>query len=142
MNVNTTNSYSTSAATNKGMSGLISGMDTESWVEQMLSGTQGKIDKQEQEKQKLIWQQLKYREIISDLNKFQESFFGSTSSTNLSSADFFNAMSVYSSSKAFSAIASPEAAMGRENSFLNSTVSFGDCKYLFCTLRLTVDVCI
>ena len=51
MNVNTTNSYSTSAATNKGMSGLISGMDTESWVEQMLSGTQGKIDKQEQEKQ-------------------------------------------------------------------------------------------
>lgn len=112
MNVNTTNSYSTSAATNKGMSGLISGMDTESWVEQMLSGTQGKIDKQEQEKQKLIWQQLKYREIISDLNKFQESFFGSTSSTNLSSADFFNAMSVYSSSKAFSAIASPEAAMG------------------------------
>lgn len=112
MNVNTTNTYSTSSATNKGMSGMISGMDTESMVEQMLSGTQNKIDKQEQEKQKIIWQQLKYREIISELNKFQDTFFGSTSSTNLGSIDFFNAMSVYSSSKAFSAIATSDAAMG------------------------------
>lgn len=112
MNVNTTNTYSTSSATNKGMSGMISGMDTESMVDQMLSGTQNKIDKQEQEKQKIIWQQLKYREIISELNKFQDTFFGSTSSTNLGSIDFFNAMSVISSSKAFSAIATSDAAMG------------------------------
>lgn len=119
MNVNTTNSYSTSAATNKGMSGMISGMDTEAMVEQMLSGTQGKIDKQEQEKQKIIWQQLKYREIIADLNKFQDTFFGSTSATNLSSIDFFNSMSVNSASKAFSAIASSDAAIG------NTTVRVG-----------------
>ena len=44
MNVNTTNTYSTSSATNKGMSGMISGMDTESMVEQMLAGTQNKIE--------------------------------------------------------------------------------------------------
>ena len=112
MNVNTTNSYSTSAATNKGMSGMISGMDTEAMVEQMLSGTQGKIDKQEQEKQKIIWQQLKYREIIDKINNFQDTFFGSTSSTNLSSIDFFNSMSVNSSSKAFSAVATSDAAAG------------------------------
>ena len=112
MNVNTTNTYSTSSATNKGMSGMISGMDTESMVEQMLAGTQNKIDKQEQEKQKIIWQQLKYREIIAELNKFQDTFFGSTSSTNLSSIDFFNSMSVSFSSKAFNIIASADAAMG------------------------------
>lgn len=112
MNVNTTNTYSTSSATNKGMSGMISGMDTESMVEQMLSGTQNKIDKQEQEKQKIIWQQLKYREIIANLNKFQNTFFGSTSATNLSSIDFFNSMSVNSSSNAFHIVASADAAMG------------------------------
>lgn len=112
MNVNTTNTYSTSSATNKGMSGMISGMDTESMVEQMLAGTQNKIDKQEQEKQKIIWQQLKYREIIAELNKFQDTFFGNTSSTNLGSIDFFNSMSVSSSSKAFNIVASANAAMG------------------------------
>ena len=39
-------SYVAGASSNKGFSGLASGIDTESMVEAMLSGTQSKIDKQ------------------------------------------------------------------------------------------------
>ena len=48
MNISSSSSssYVTGSSSNKGFSGLVSGMDTESMVEAMLSGTQSKIDKQ------------------------------------------------------------------------------------------------
>ncbi len=111
--ISSSSSYSTSSFSSRGMAGLVSGIDTESMVESMLSGTQGKIDKAEAEKQVTIWRQEMYREIISNLNSFQNSFFGSSSSTNLMSSEFFNAMSAVTASKAFSAIASTGAASGK-----------------------------
>ena len=47
-------SNSTSGATSKGFNGLASGIDTDSLVEQMLSGTQNKIDKQQVTTAKLL----------------------------------------------------------------------------------------
>ena len=50
------------------VAGLASGMDTESIVEKMLSGTQTKIDKQTGLKQQLEWKQEMVRGIITDIN--------------------------------------------------------------------------
>ena len=68
-------SYVNSASSNKGFSGLASGVDTESMVEQLLSGTQSKIDKQEAMKKQLEWKQEIYRDIISQINSFHDKFF-------------------------------------------------------------------
>lgn len=111
--VSASNSYSTSAATSKGMSGLVSNMDTESMVESLLSGTQKKIDKQNANKQVTTWKQEFYREIISNINTFQNSYFNSTSSTSLLSPSFFNAMSAVSKSEALSVTATSKAAAGK-----------------------------
>ena len=111
--VSSSNSYSTSSATSKGMSGLVSNMDTESMVESLLSGTQSKIDKQTQLKQTTTWKQEFYRQIITDINTFQSTFFSSTSSTNLMSASFFNAMSAVTKSEAVSVTATSSAAVGK-----------------------------
>lgn len=107
-----TYSATTSAASSNGLSGLMSGMDTEAMVEKLLSGTQSKIDEQEALKQQTTWKQEIYREIISQLNTFQNTFFGSSSSTNLLSASFYNAMTAISKSDAFSVVASSSAATG------------------------------
>lgn len=87
----TTKTYSYSSS---GVSGLISGMDTETMVKKMLAGTQTKIDKQKQQKQLLTWKQSMYRTAISDINTFKSKYFDSsydsTLTTNLSSSKFFN----------------------------------------------------
>ena len=105
-------SYVNNASSNKGFSGLASGVDTESMVEQLLSGTQSKIDKQEGIKQQLEWKQEIYRDIISQINSFQNKFFSYSSSSNLMSEAFFNAMSALSSSSAFKATATTSASTG------------------------------
>lgn len=84
------------------MPGLVSGMDTASLVDSMLSGTKGKIDKANASKQQLLWKQDIYRDIISKSNKFQNDYFTYSGSkdVNLLSAGFYNTMITTSSSSA------------------------------------------
>ncbi|MDR1193707.1 MAG: flagellar filament capping protein FliD [Peptococcaceae bacterium] len=95
-NISDSSYFSVSASTNKGMSGFISGLDTESLVTKMLSGAQKKIDKQEALKQQTVWKQEYYRDIITAINTMRDKYFdtsvGSLLSTNLASANFYNAM--------------------------------------------------
>lgn len=105
-------SYVNKASSNKGFSGLASGVDTESMVEQLLSGTQQKIDKQNALKQQLEWKQEIYRDLISQINSFQTKFFSYSSDSNLLSESFFNAMSAVTSSNAFKATATSSAVTG------------------------------
>lgn len=104
--------YVNNASSNKGFSGLASGIDTESMVEQLLSGTQSKIDKQEAIKQQLEWKQEIYRDLITQINAFQTKFFSYSSNSNLMSETFFNAMSAVTSSSAFKATATSGAVTG------------------------------
>ncbi len=92
MNVSSSDSstYTNAAYSNKGMSGLISQMDTESLVQSMLSGIQAKIDKQNQAKQQLLWKQEIYRDIISDINNFQAKYFNLASDSCLRLESFYN----------------------------------------------------
>lgn len=112
MDVNSTSTYVNKASSNKGFSGLASGMDTESMVESMLSGTQNKIDKQNALKQQIEWKQEIYRDIITQINTFQSQYFGSGSSTNLLSQAYFNSMSAISDSNAFKVSATSSASAG------------------------------
>ncbi len=93
--ISSSSAYSVSAS-NNGISGLASGMDTDSMVEKMLSGTQSKIDKQEGLKQQLTWKQEMYHDVIAEINslkgKYIDTAFDSTLSTNLTNPDFFNSM--------------------------------------------------
>ena len=116
MNVNSTSSYVNNPSSNKGFSGMASGMDTESMVEALLSGTQAKIDKQNALKQQTIWKQEIYRDLITKINSFQSKFFKKSfsdfSSTSLMSPSFFNAMSIASTSSAIRASVDSSAAVG------------------------------
>lgn len=88
------------------MPGLVSGLDTESMVEKMLSGTQAKIDKQNAQKQIVTWKQEIYRDIITKLDNFRSNYFTYTGKNNLLSNTFFNTMSSVSSSSAVKVISS------------------------------------
>ena len=95
-----TSTYTNSAYSSSGVSGLASGMDTESLVKSMLSGVQSKIDKQNQQKQQLEWKQESYRDVISKINTFQSKYLDITSSTCLRTTSFFNQAKSESSSSA------------------------------------------
>ena len=92
MNVNSTSSVSS----NNGFSGMISGMDTDTLVEKLLSGTQSKIDKQKGLKTQTEWKIENYRDVITQINSFSSKYFntafGASSKNNLASSAFFNAM--------------------------------------------------
>lgn len=83
------------------ISGLVSNMDTESLVNNLLAGTQSKIDKQSGLKQQLTWKQEMYRSIIKDINKFYDKYFSYTNSgSNLLSEGLYKTMKGTSSSDA------------------------------------------
>ena len=85
-----------SVSSNNGFSGMISGMDTDSLVEKLLSGTQSKIDKQKGLKTQTEWKIENYRDVITQINSFSSKYFntayGASSKNNLASSAFFNAM--------------------------------------------------
>lgn len=71
------------------VSGLASGMDTESMIENMVMGIKNKIDTQKQNQQILLWQQEAYRSISDQLVQISNKYTSYTSSTNLMSSAFF-----------------------------------------------------
>ncbi|MDR3765460.1 MAG: flagellar filament capping protein FliD [Butyricicoccus sp.] len=71
------------------ISGLASGMDTESMIENMVSGIKSKIDSQKQDQQILLWQQEAYRSISDQLVQISQKYTSYTSTTNLMSSSFF-----------------------------------------------------
>lgn len=82
------------------MSGLASGMNTDDVVKAMTSGRQLRLDKEQQKKQTLVWQQQQYRAITSNIQNFQKKYFDPISSTNILSSKFFGDSSHVSSSNA------------------------------------------
>ncbi|HQO71104.1 MAG TPA: flagellar filament capping protein FliD [Sedimentibacter sp.] len=98
MSILSTNLYGSSV--NKGMGGLMSGLDTDDLVNQMTAATRNKINKQYQAKQKLLYKQEAYREISSKLLAFNNKYFSysSGSKTNILSPKFFESYTYKSSS--------------------------------------------
>lgn len=72
-----------------GISGLASGLDTDSLVEQMTSGTRAKISKQLQNKQTLSWKSDAYRSVSDKLVQLSQNYMSYSSSANLYSESFY-----------------------------------------------------
>lgn len=70
--------------------GLATGMDTESMIENAVSGYQTKISSLQQRQTKLTWKQEAYRAITDPMVLFTRKYTSYTSSTNLLSAGYFN----------------------------------------------------
>jgi flagellar hook-associated protein 2 len=89
------------SSSSKGFGGLVSGLDTDDLVNQMLAGTKSRINKQYQSKQRLLYRQEAYRDISSKLVSFNNTYFSysSGSSTNILNSKFFESYKYTSSSK-------------------------------------------
>lgn len=72
------------------ISGLASGLDTESMIEGMVESYKQKITSLQQSKTKLQWKQTAYQSISDKLVEFSRKYTSYTSSTNLFSSSFFN----------------------------------------------------
>ena len=84
-------SYSSSIYGNRNvLSGLASGMDTESMIENAISGIKLKIQNLYKKRTKVQWQQEAYRSIIDKAVNFNTNYTSYTSKTNLLSPSFFN----------------------------------------------------
>lgn len=70
------------------VTGLATGMDIDSMVDQLMSAESAKYERLQQEQTWLTWQQEAYRSVISQLQDFQSKWFGS--STNLRYSSSFN----------------------------------------------------
>lgn len=94
------------------LSGLASGMDTESMIENMTKATRAKIAQQKQKKTMLGWKQTAYQGISKQLIDFSKKYLDYTSPTNLLSSAFFDQSIVTSVGKNSSLV----SASGKTNS--------------------------
>lgn len=86
----TTNSYSSLSSQIRGYGGLASGLDRDTMIEQMTSGTRSKIAQQGQKKTKLEWQMEAMRDITSKIYNFTSDYTSYSSSKNLLSSSLFS----------------------------------------------------
>lgn len=76
--------------TNNMVTGLMSGMDTESMIEGLVQSYQQKIQNLQKDRTTLEWQQSAYQSISDKLVEFSRKYMSYTSNTNLLSSSFFN----------------------------------------------------
>lgn len=95
-----------------GMAGLVSGLDTDSLVESLTSSNRGKIEKQQQNIQRLEWKQESYRNISKALKEFQSKYLDVLSATNFRSASLYNTIKASTTSSKLSVSATSGAAAG------------------------------
>lgn len=91
--VNSTSSSSSSSSSSTVQNGrywgLASGLDVDSIVTALVSKQQSKIDKAQQQQQKLEWKQEAYRDIITKLNNFETAYLKLGSSTSMATTNMY-----------------------------------------------------
>ncbi|UQW98056.1 flagellar filament capping protein FliD [Rummeliibacillus sp. G93] len=68
-------SYSYLQSSSNRITGLASGIDTESMVEKLMQAQSAQMEKLQQQKQKYEWQRDSYREVNTKLSTFEKTFF-------------------------------------------------------------------
>ena len=94
------------------VTGLSSGVDVDSMVEQMMSAEKAKLNKLKQSQQLAEWRQEAYQTVISDLQNFSDKYFNLTSSTSLLKQSTYLKFDVSCDSGAVAATASASAKAG------------------------------
>jgi len=124
----TLNSSTSSTSTNR-ITGLASGLDTDTIVEGLSKATQAKIDKAKQQLEILEWKQESYRDVLTSLFDFNSTYFG-TSSSSINIAKTLNTLKATSSNTSYvSAIAS--------DSSKSSSVYISDITSLATSAKIT-----
>jgi len=105
-------SISTITSSTSRITGLASGLDTDELVKDLTATTRSKIEKVEQQKQILEWKQEDYRSTLEKLVEFNDTYFGSSSSS-ITLGDKLNQITASSSNTAYvQAVASDNATKG------------------------------
>ncbi len=94
------------------LTGLSSGIDVDSIVEQLMSAEKTKLNRLNQQAQLIEWKQEAYRDVISDIQSFANTYFNVTSTSSIMRKSTFQAYSVTSSSSAVTAAYSSDAVAG------------------------------
>ena len=106
----TSSTSSTSSLwSNNRMSGLMSGLDTESLVKSMAANTKNRLNTKKQKLQTLQWKQEAYRSSISKISEFQSKFLDWGSDTSIKANSVMNKFKAESSNDKLSASASSSA---------------------------------
>lgn len=108
----TSSSALSSLSAKTGMAGLVSGLDTDSLVENLTSVTRAKIAKQEQSVTKSGWKQTSYRNVSKTLKEFQNKYLDILSSTNFRSEKLYSTVAASTTSTSVSATATSDANVG------------------------------
>lgn len=93
----TSSTSSSSMWSNNRMSGLISGLDTESLVKSMAANTKTRLNTKQQKLQTLQWKQEAYRSNITKISDFQEKFLSWSGDTSIKSNGVMNKFKTESS---------------------------------------------
>lgn len=100
-------------------SGLASGLDTDSMIQQLMRIEQAKIDKVKQDKQLLEWKRDNYRDITSVLRAFKDEYFDILKpSTNFRSPSAFASYGVSSTNEAIATVVAKAGAVSRSHSLV------------------------
>jgi len=77
------------------ITGMVTGLDTDELVEDLLNAEQVRVDRVEQDKQYIEWKQEDYRGIINSIREFRDEYFNYLNSdSNLRSSETFNTNTV------------------------------------------------
>lgn len=104
----------------KGFTGLASGMDVDSMIEKMTTGTRQKIDKLLSDRQKLVWEQDAYRSVSSKLIDFNNNFLSMSASNSLNRVSTFARSIITSQGKYSSNVSVSGASAALDNLKIHS----------------------
>lgn len=110
--VSSSTSTTSSLSAKTGMGGLVSGLDTDTLVEKMTTGSRAKIAKQQQSLQKFQWKQTAYRGVSKALKEFQSKYMDSLSTTNFRSESLYNTVKASTTSTKISVESTSSANTG------------------------------
>ena len=108
------------------ISGLATGLDTDSLIKQLMTVERAPYDKLEQKKQLVEWKISAYRDITGLVKGLKDEYFDvAKMSSNLLSQAAYKTMNVSSSSTAFSAVANADATAGTYKIKVDAIASAG-----------------
>lgn len=110
------------------LSGLASGIDTDSMIQKLLKVEQTKVDNVKKDRDYTEWQREDYREISTLLSGFQSTYFDYlNSSTNLRSATAFN---IFAASASISGTATTAVSVSASSSATKGSFTIGSVTQL------------
>lgn len=115
MSTSSSSSTATTATTVNGVtriSGLSSGVDVDSLVEQLMTAESTKLNKMKQQQQLLEWKQEAYRSVIDEFTTFSDTYLNLTSSSSILKQSNFQQFSTTSDDTAVTASATGNATAG------------------------------